>query len=934
MRQSKDYYKYIGVEVFMRVFNRNKAVVRIPVFATQSALNLLRCSQNDILAQHTFIASTMKHLLEHYDVLSATRIEAMRTVLARLESMAPPSRSSSDVVTTPDSPDAADDTPHQAAAPVALASNGAALRSSGNNALRSSGSPTRGDMEETAPKKPADKRIPIVVDAPTVNGGGAGGGYNPTALLAMLDEQQSDADKSSHVASAGKRKAKKTRKASVSAISPDALHELNAGVDDDSSGDESDALPPPAEPQPVVTAKAEPAKLHLDEAAVASILDARERNQWGHGAASTAQLPEHQSAKALVGTIAPAPSIAVADLDELRRQVQIMATSANADVDDDDGDNDAEETKLRAVPYKKRCRAGHVAPAPTAATNQLEDFRAQAQAMARARWRARARPVAGRQDSGRPQGGRVWRPARQPLGEHVVGAALWLERAASDRRHQGPHRLQGRGSAARAAIRGDRQRDARRQQRSQRGVERERRRSPQVLLATPTKNDPKRLRALAFTPSQPPSTGIQSQLADFKAQAEALAAQLRDGVADADDVGDDALSSGESARDDDDPADPASETTDTPPKHGSLRDPAEKQRPSAKKKAALLYTPKAPAPTGAAPELVDFRSQAMQLAEQLRSLADEGADDESSISSALSPPGSETPSLAPTLRYGEGVRAPAPTMKEKQLASYAAQAELLVAKLAEVERARKSEASGTARRHRSRSHKADGIAPDSTAAVAATTATATSSSSTTTITSSNSAAASVAPVAGAGVVERLRTAALVRKNSKGEIDTASGSNSPTTHSPRDDGKSSSTSVPNDKPQRRATKSKTGQTTTAAAAVAALVTGSGSQSDLTAVAGSSAGKEKSGVMRRSSVARPVERPAGRAPLPPRSDKDHMTAMEQETLLSAERAELKKKIDALEQNWAGKPKDQSVLHELMQLGLSLADVEAQLADLQDK
>jgi hypothetical protein len=879
MRQSKDYYKYIGVEVFMRVFNRNKAVVRIPVFATQSALNLLRCSQNDILAQHTFIASTMKHLLEHYDVLSATRIEAMRTVLARLESMAPPSRSSSDVVTTPDSPDAADDTPHQAAAPVALASNGAALRSSGNNALRSSGSPTRGDMEETAPKKPADKRIPIVVDAPTVNGGGAGGGYNPTALLAMLDEQQSDADKSSHVASAGKRKAKKTRKASVSAISPDALHELNAGVDDDSSGDESDALPPPAEPQPVVTAKAEPAKLHLDEAAVASILDARERNQWGHGAASTAQLPEHQSAKALVGTIAPAPSIAVADLDELRRQVQIMATSANADVDDDDGDNDAEETKLRAVPYKK-VSAGHVAPAPTAATNQLEDFRAQAQAMGARDGVLELDPsLVDKILADRKVGAFGGQPdSRSASTLSVPRSGLSAPRPTAATKDLTDYKDAAAQLAQRLAVIANETHDDSSDHSAASSVSDA---PPQVLLATPTKNDPKRLRALAFTPSQPPSTGIQSQLADFKAQAEALAAQLRDAVADAGDVGDDALSSGESARDDDDPADPASETTDTPPKHGSLRDPAEKQRPSAKKKAALLYTPKAPAPTGAAPELVDFRSQAMQLAEQLRSLADEGADDESSISSALSPPGSETPSLAPTLRYGEGVRAPAPTMKEKQLASYAAQAELLVAKLAEVERARKSEASGTARRHRSRSHKADGIAPDSTAAVAATTATATSSSSTTTITSSNSAAASVAPVAGAGVVERLRTAALVRKNSKGEIDTASGSNSPTTHSPRDDGKSSSTSVPNDKPQRRATKSKTGQTTTAAAAVAALVTGSGSQSDLTAVAGSSAGKEKSGVMRRSSVARPVERPAGRAPLPPRSDKDHMTTMEQET-----------------------------------------------------
>lgn len=866
----------------------------------------------------------MKHLLEHYDVLSATRIEAMRNILARLESMAPPSRSSSDVV-SPDSPEShanADDHVTTNVAPT-------------NGARSATDSPTRD--QDDAPKKTAEKRIPIVVDAPSSNGGvgggaggaggGGGGGYNPTALLAMLDEQSND--KSSHVA--GKRNAKKSRKASVSAISADTLHALNAGVDDDSSGDDSGALPPPAEPEPAKpTIVVEPAKLHLDDAAVASILDARERNQWALG--STA---EHgQSAKALVGTIAPAPSIAVADLDELRRQVQIMATSATADVDDDDADNDVEETKMRAVPYKA-LSSGHVAPAPTAATTQLEDFRAQAQALGArgevleldpslvdkiladrkvgAFGGALDRSSSGISALSAPRSGvSAPRPtaATKDLTDYKDAAAQLAQRLAVIANDT--HDDSSDHSAASSVS------DA----------------SPQVQLATPTKNDPKRLRALAFTPSQPPSTGIASQLADFKAQAEALAAQLRDAVADA---GDDALSSGESARDDDDPADPASETTDTPPKHGSLRDPAEKQRPSAKKKAALLYTPKAPAPTGAAPELVDFRSQAMQLAEQLRSLADEGGvDDESSISSALSPPGSETPSLAPTLRYGEGVRAPAPTMKEKQLASYAAQAELLVAKLAEVERARKSEASSTARRHRSRSHKADGIAPDSSAAVAATSTSSAASTTTAapaaTSTSASSSmtnlAASAPPmVAGSGVVERLRTAALVRKNSKGEIDNASGSNSPNTHSPRDEAaKAAASATPSDKPQRRATKSKT----TAATAVAALVTSSNSANDLT----KETSKEKSGMMRRSSVARPVERPAGRAPQPPRSDKDHMTTMEQETELAAERAELKKKIDALELSWAGKPKDQSVLHELMQLGLSLADVETQLADLQDK
>jgi hypothetical protein len=194
----------------------------------------------------------------------------------------------------------------------------------------------------------------------------------------------------------------------VSAISPDALHELNAGVDDDSSGDESDALPPPAEPQPVkpTSESSRPSCIWTTP---------RWRRFWtrasaisGATARRARQLPDHQSAKALVGTIAPAPSIAVADLDELRRQVQIMATSANADVDDDDADNDAEETKMRAVPYKK-VSSGHVAPAPTAATNQLEDFRAQAQAMGAAKCWSSTRRWSTR--FWRTASGRVWRPA-------------------------------------------------------------------------------------------------------------------------------------------------------------------------------------------------------------------------------------------------------------------------------------------------------------------------------------------------------------------------------------------------------------------------------------------------------------------------------------------------------------------------------------------
>jgi hypothetical protein len=480
---------------------------------------------------------------------------------------------------------------------------------------------------------------------------------------------------------------------------------------------------------------------------------------------------------------------------------------------------------LRSVAL--RSSKGHVAPAPTVATGDLEAFRAQAQAMAAGGALELDAAMVSKIMADRERGVFGAQNTANALGQSGTTAASRTGITAP-RSTAAPSDLHDYKDAAMqlaqrlAAIAGDDDSDSGATASSF---------SEEVVhgtLQTPTKNDPKRQRALAFTPSQPPSTSANTQLLDFKAQAEALAAQLAEAAA-ADAQHDDALSSSESAEDND----PASETTDTPPKHGSLRDPIEKQmHTSDKKRAALKYTPKAPAPTGAASELGDFRSQAMQLAEQLRSLATTDDSADSADSSSL--PGSEQTSANSTLRLPEGVRAPYPTMKEKTLASYAAQAELLVAKLAEVERARKSDAP---RRHRSRSHKTDAAAAaadasSSAAAAAAAPAAAAASSS---ASSANSGA----------VVDRLRSAALARKNSRDNIDSGSSSPVELPASPP----TAPADEKSDKPQRRGTKSKGTQPVIALTAVAALA--NTSTENLKE-------KDKSQMQRKGSVSKPTDR----------------------------------------------------------------------------
>ena len=78
MRENKDYYRYIGTEVLMRVWRAGSA-------------------KNDVLAHRDFVLGTIDHLLANYDVLSATRMEALKKLAAELRNLssAPMTSSSS-----------------------------------------------------------------------------------------------------------------------------------------------------------------------------------------------------------------------------------------------------------------------------------------------------------------------------------------------------------------------------------------------------------------------------------------------------------------------------------------------------------------------------------------------------------------------------------------------------------------------------------------------------------------------------------------------------------------------------------------------------------------------------------------------------------------------------------------------------------------------
>merc|ERR1712000_222693 len=69
LHESKDYYRYVGAEVIMRIWRRKTTT-----------------SPDQILKQKTFICKVFEELIENYKVLSQTRIDAMKDVLQELKS--------------------------------------------------------------------------------------------------------------------------------------------------------------------------------------------------------------------------------------------------------------------------------------------------------------------------------------------------------------------------------------------------------------------------------------------------------------------------------------------------------------------------------------------------------------------------------------------------------------------------------------------------------------------------------------------------------------------------------------------------------------------------------------------------------------------------------------------------------------------------------
>merc|ERR1712000_555220 len=69
LHESKDYYRYVGAEVIMRIWHRKTTT-----------------SPDQILKQKTIICKVFEELIENYKVLSQTRIDAMKDVLQELKS--------------------------------------------------------------------------------------------------------------------------------------------------------------------------------------------------------------------------------------------------------------------------------------------------------------------------------------------------------------------------------------------------------------------------------------------------------------------------------------------------------------------------------------------------------------------------------------------------------------------------------------------------------------------------------------------------------------------------------------------------------------------------------------------------------------------------------------------------------------------------------
>jgi hypothetical protein len=189
MREQKDYYRYIGVEVLMRIWKLGK----------------LRA---EIRTHKDFILGTVEHLLANYDVLSATRIDAMRVMAADLRK--PPTANeaseatSSTTAATATAAVAATAAPSEAAtsAPTKEHSSRSKHHRSEHNKRSSSkttttSSPSSSSSIATTGAAATTPVVRIAIDPHS--------GYNPAALLAALTPRD-DADKGSAPVSAERKK--------------------------------------------------------------------------------------------------------------------------------------------------------------------------------------------------------------------------------------------------------------------------------------------------------------------------------------------------------------------------------------------------------------------------------------------------------------------------------------------------------------------------------------------------------------------------------------------------------------------------------------------------------------------------------------------------------------------------------------------------------
>lgn len=80
MKQSKDYYRYIGAEVFIK---GERAALRTHNQALTGAVWRRKSARADVLAHRDFVLKTILHLLENYDVLRSVSLYGARAPVTR-----------------------------------------------------------------------------------------------------------------------------------------------------------------------------------------------------------------------------------------------------------------------------------------------------------------------------------------------------------------------------------------------------------------------------------------------------------------------------------------------------------------------------------------------------------------------------------------------------------------------------------------------------------------------------------------------------------------------------------------------------------------------------------------------------------------------------------------------------------------------------------